>query len=69
VCPVAAGLDDDEFVSASSFAEFRGVISGRDADGFFVDERATLRLGGGEWRSKEKPYGEEKESKSHIHDY
>ena len=46
--PVAAGFDDDEFVSASGVAEFGGVGAGRDADGFFVDERAALRLGGGE---------------------
>ncbi len=48
VSPVAAGLDDDEFVSASSFAEFGCVGAGGDADGLFVDERAALDLGGGE---------------------
>ena len=46
--PVAAGFDDDEFVAAASFAEFGGVGAGGDADGFFVDERAALGLGGGE---------------------
>ena len=52
--PVAAGFDDDEFVSAASFAEFGGVGGGRDADGFFVDEGAALRLGGGEalWKMR-----------------
>ncbi len=64
--PVAAGFDDDEFVSAAGFAEFRGVAAGRDTDGFFVDKRAALRLGGGEWRDQEKCCGEKKESESHI---
>ena len=48
VHPVATGVDEDEFVTASSFAELGGVRTGRDADGFFVDERAALGLRGGE---------------------
>ena len=46
--PVAAGVDDDEFVAASSLAEFCGVGAGRDADRFFVDQGSALGLGGGE---------------------
>jgi hypothetical protein len=64
--PVAAGFDDDEFVSAAGFAEFRGVTAGRDPDGFLVDERAALCLGGGEWRDEQERCGEKNESESHI---
>ncbi len=69
VSPVAAGLDDDEFVSAPGFAELGGVGAGGDADGFFVDERAALRLGGGERRCGHECEREQSESKVHIHDY
>src|ERR1700687_5764081 len=69
VSPVAAGVDDDEFVFATHFAEFGSVGAGRDADGLFVDERAALRLGGGERRYSKDDGGEQSESKIHIYDY
>jgi hypothetical protein len=37
VSPVAAGFDDDEFVSAAGHAEFGGIVGGRDANGLLVD--------------------------------
>ena len=46
--PVAAGVDDDEFVAASSLAEFGGIGAGGDANGFFVNQSSALRLGEGE---------------------
>src|ERR1017187_3153064 len=70
VSPVAAGFDDDEFVSAASLAEFGSIGGGRNADGRFVNERAALRLGEGDRRGdEEESSGEKDESKSHIHDY
>ncbi len=59
--PITAGFDDDEFVSAASFTEFGSVGAGRDADGFFVDEGAALRLGGGEGCGKKKCEGKGRE--------
>ena len=44
VSPIAAAVDDDEFVAALDGAEFGGVAAGGDADAFFVNERAALGL-------------------------
>jgi hypothetical protein len=61
VNPVAAGFEDDEFVAASSFAEFGDIVAGRNADGFFVDQRAALGLSGGLGCGKEKCGGEDRD--------
>ena len=66
VSPVVTGLDNDEFMSATGFAEFGGVGAGRDADGFFMDESAALRLSGGERSSGDDCEREKNESEFHI---
>ena len=67
--PVAAGFDDDEFVSAASVAEFGGVGAGRNANGFLMNQSAALRLGEGERGKSEQGDGEKNESRSHNYDY
>jgi len=37
VCPVAAGLDDDQFMAAIDLAEPGGIGVGRDVKSFLVD--------------------------------
>jgi hypothetical protein len=44
VRPVAAGVDDDEFVSAASHAEFGGIGTGCDANRSLVHKSSALRL-------------------------
>jgi hypothetical protein len=72
VRPVAAGIEDHQLVSAASLAEFGGVGGGRHADGFFVDQRAALRLPaeaiGGKLRviHNKKRGGEQNESQFHT---
>ena len=48
MCPIAAGIDDDQFVSALRFAKLGAVGAGRDADGLLVDQRSAQGLAGGE---------------------
>ena len=44
VSPVAAAVENDQFVSTSRGAEFGRVGTGRDADAFFVDKGSALGL-------------------------
>jgi len=66
VNPVAAGFENDQFVSATSLAEFGHVGAGGDADGFLVNESAALRLCRGERDCREDRYSDKSESEVHI---
>ena len=50
--PIAAVVDDNEFVSTIGLADAGGVSTRRDADGFFMHQRAAQGISGGEGNSE-----------------
>ncbi len=58
MCPIAAGIDDDQFVSALRFAKLGAVGAGRDADGLLVDQGSAQGLAEGESRKNKREEAE-----------
>ena len=66
VRPIAAGIEHDEFVSASGLAELRGIAAGRNPDGLFVDERASLALSSGQRRQQQECDSKNEQAQFHV---
>jgi hypothetical protein len=61
MCPVAAAVDDDEFVATCGGAEFGGIGAWRNTDGFFVHQSPALGLGEGGACGKNRDEKEDRE--------
>jgi hypothetical protein len=64
--PVAAGIDDHQFVSALDRTQFRSVCTRRYPDTFFVDKRSTLRLSVSKRWNEKQDSGKQHESLFHM---